>query len=98
MRRRIPETSNRQTSATPDALRVQPGCHSGHGRGTVKVMVCIDEETASLQMDDLHITPVLLKIFGYQTPMAVMRLFFAAQEAAFGNDLTGKCLFNAPFL
>ena len=49
-------------------------------------------------MNDLHTTPVFVKIFGYQTTMAVIGFFFVAHEATAGNDVAGKRLFDAPFL
>ena len=40
-----------------------------------------------LQVDDFHIAPVSLQIFGNQAAMAVMRFMLAAQQAGIGDVL-----------
>jgi hypothetical protein len=50
----------------------------------------------SSQMKNVQVAPVLLQVFRYQTPVAVMGLVLATEQTALGDCLLGDMLFNPP--
>jgi hypothetical protein len=50
------------------------------------------------EMDDVDIARFVFQVLRYETPVAVMRLLFAAEEAGAGNHIALNGFLDAPAL
>ena len=50
------------------------------------------------EVRNVEAAPMLLQVFRHQSAMAVMRLVFAAEQAALSHDFLRDALFNLPLL